>query len=76
MEIASRIAAALTSGLASGTILHKKMGKVYDFIKAEMEKRADAADAPVLFFSLAVLICLLYTRKLAKIKSCAICTVR
>ena len=34
--------------------------------KPEMEKRADAADASVLFFSLAVLICWLYTRKLAK----------
>ena len=31
VEIASRIAAALTSGLASGTILHKKMdyGDIY-----------------------------------------------
>ena len=34
--------------------------------RSEMEKRADAADASVLFFSLAVLICWLYTRKLAK----------
>ena len=33
VEIASRIAAALTSGLASGTILQKKMGKVYHLIK-------------------------------------------
>ena len=31
-----------------------------------MEKRADAADTSVLFFSLAVLIFWLYTRKLAK----------
>ena len=36
----------------------------------EMEKRADAADASVLFFSLAVLICWLYTRKLAKKELC------
>ena len=47
---------------------------------AEMEKRVDAADASVLFFSLAVLFCWLYTRKLA-IKElcylhCAISTVR
>ena len=34
--------------------------------ETEMEKRADAADASVLFFSLAVLICWLYMRKLAK----------
>ena len=33
-----------------------------------MEKRADGADASVLFFSLALLICWLYTRKLAKKK--------
>ena len=33
---------------------------------AEMEKRADAADASVLFFSFAVLIFWLYTHKLAK----------
>ena len=37
---------------------------------AEMEKRADAADASVLFFSLAVLICWLYTRKLVKKELC------
>ena len=35
---------------------------------SEMEKRADGADASVLFFSLTVLICCLYTRKLAKQK--------
>ena len=49
-------------------------------LKAEMEKRADAADASVLFFSLAVLICWLYTRKLAKKElcylQCAISTMR
>ena len=44
-------------------------------IDSEMEKRAEAADASVLFFSMAVLICWLYTRKLAKTKSSAICTV-
>ena len=32
----------------------------------EMEKRADTTDISVLFFSLAVLIFWLYTRKLAK----------
>ena len=37
---------------------------------AEMEKRADAADASVLFFLLAVLIFWLYTRKLAKKELC------
>ena len=43
--------------------------------QSEMEKRVDAADASMLFFSLAVLFFWLYTRKLAKKKSCAICTV-
>ena len=38
------------------------------------KKHADGADASVLFSSLAVLICWLYTCKLVK-KSCAICTV-
>ena len=40
--------------------------------QTEMEKRADAANASVLFFSLAVLICWLYTRKLAKKELCYI----
>ena len=37
-----------------------------DYGGAEMKKRADAADTSVLFFSLAVLIFLLYTHKLDK----------
>ena len=37
-----------------------------------MEKRADAADASVLIFLLAVLICWLYTRKLAKKELCCL----
>ena len=36
----------------------------------EMEKRADAGDATLQFFFLAVLICWLYTRKLAKKELC------
>ena len=37
VEIASRIAAALTSGLASGTSLHKRMGKINVSLRARLD---------------------------------------
>ena len=74
--------------LSKGVVRYLTTLKLYMFFywgcptatPAEMEKRADAADASVLFFSLAVLICWLYTRKIAEKElcylHCAISTVR
>ena len=47
-----------------------KLITIYVHLEPEMEKRADSADASVLFFPLAVLIFWLYTCKLAKSTLC------